>query len=39
VMASLAFYMYGDGAAGIVAREKPRWQSWIQECFPMPTGK
>jgi uncharacterized protein YndB with AHSA1/START domain len=38
VMASLAFYMYGDGAAGTVDRERPRWQSWIQGVFPMPTG-
>ena len=38
VMASLAFYMYGDDAAGTVARERPRWQSWIQERFPMPAG-
>jgi uncharacterized protein YndB with AHSA1/START domain len=38
VMASLAFYMYGDDSAGTVAREEPRWQSWIQENFQMPTG-
>jgi uncharacterized protein YndB with AHSA1/START domain len=38
VMASLAFYMYGEDAAGTVARERPRWQSWIQESFPMATG-
>jgi hypothetical protein len=37
-MASLAFYMYGDDAAGTVDRERPRWQSWIQEHFQMPTG-
>jgi uncharacterized protein YndB with AHSA1/START domain len=39
VMASLAFYMYGDDAPGTVARERPRWQSWVQERFSMPTGK
>ena len=38
VMASLAFYMFGEDAAGTVAREKPRWQSWIQRQFPAPTG-
>lgn len=38
VMAALTFYLYGDGAAGIVARETPRWQAWMQERFPMLTG-
>ena len=38
VMANLTFYMYGDKAAATVARETPRWQAWMQECFPMPTG-
>jgi uncharacterized protein YndB with AHSA1/START domain len=38
VMASLAFYMYGDDSAATVAREKPRWQSWIQQHLQMPTG-
>ena len=37
VMASLSFYLYGEQAAGIVARETPRWQAWMQERFPMPT--
>ena len=37
VMAALSFYLYGDQAAAIVARETPRWQAWIQERFPMPT--
>jgi uncharacterized protein YndB with AHSA1/START domain len=36
VMATFSFYLYGDQAAGTVAREKPRWQAWIQERFPMP---
>jgi uncharacterized protein YndB with AHSA1/START domain len=39
VMASLAFYMYGDDAAGTVARERPRWQSWLQECLSKQNGK
>ena len=38
VMASLAFYMYGDDAAATVTRERPRWQSWIQKRFPMKAG-
>src|SRR5437868_1618542 len=37
VMATLTFYLYGDQAAGTVARETPLWQAWIQERFPMPT--
>lgn len=36
VMAALSFYLYGDQAAGTVARETPLWQAWIQERFPMP---
>jgi uncharacterized protein YndB with AHSA1/START domain len=38
VMAGLTFYLYGDGAAATVARERPRWQAWLQERFPVPTG-
>ena len=37
VIATFSFYLYGDQAAGTVAREKPLWQAWIQERFPMPT--
>jgi len=37
VMAVLSFYLYGDQAAATVAREKPRWQAWVHERFPMPT--
>jgi uncharacterized protein YndB with AHSA1/START domain len=36
-MATLSFYLYGDQAAGTVARETPLWQAWIQERFPMPS--
>ena len=36
VMAAFGFYLYGDQAAATVAREKPLWQAWIQERFPMP---
>jgi hypothetical protein len=35
---TLSFYLYGDQAAGIVAREQPRWQAWINERFPMPAA-
>lgn len=36
VMATFNFYLYGDQAADIAARETPRWQSWIRERFPKP---
>jgi hypothetical protein len=36
VIAAFSFYLYGDQAAGTVARETPLWQAWIQERFPMP---
>jgi uncharacterized protein YndB with AHSA1/START domain len=39
VTAALTFYLYGDQAAGTVARETPLWQAWIQERFPMPTER
>ena len=35
-MVTLNFYLYGDQAAGTVAREAPLWQAWIQERFPTP---
>ena len=37
VIATFNFYLYGDHAAGTVARETPLWQSWIQKRFPTPT--
>ena len=37
VMVTFNFYLYGDQAAATAAREKPLWQSWIQERFPTPT--
>ena len=36
-MVALNLYLYGDQAAGTVARETPRWDAWFQERFPMPT--
>ena len=37
VIVAFSFYLYGDQAAGTVARETPLWQAWVQERFPMPT--
>jgi uncharacterized protein YndB with AHSA1/START domain len=36
IMVAVNFYRYGDEAAETVAREKPLWQGWIQQHFPMP---
>ncbi len=36
-MVTLSFYLYGDQAAGTVARETPLWHAWIQERFPTPS--
>jgi len=33
---AMNLYLYGDKAAGAVARETPLWQAWFQERFPMP---
>ena len=33
-MVTLSFYFYGDQAAGVVAREQPLWQAWMDEHFP-----
>jgi uncharacterized protein YndB with AHSA1/START domain len=33
-MVALSLYLYGDHAVENVAREKPRWEAWIQEHFP-----
>lgn len=38
IMVALSFYLYGDQAAGTVAREKPQWDAWFQKRFPMPAG-
>ncbi len=35
-MVTLSFYLYGDQAAGTVARETPLWEAWIQKSFPSP---
>ncbi len=36
-LVTLSVYLYGDQAAGTVARETPSWQAWIQERFPTPS--
>ena len=36
-MVTLNFYLYGDQAAGTVARETPLWEAWVQERFPTPS--
>ncbi|MFL5329418.1 MAG: SRPBCC family protein [Gemmataceae bacterium] len=37
IIVTLSFYLYGDQAASIVAREQPLWEAWIKERFPMPS--
>jgi uncharacterized protein YndB with AHSA1/START domain len=37
-MVTLSFYLYGEQAAGTVARETPAWDRWVQERFPAPSG-
>jgi hypothetical protein len=36
-MVAMNFYMYGDQAGDIVARETPVWEAWLQERFPTPS--
>ncbi len=36
-LVTLSVYLYGDQAAGTVARETPHWDAWIQERFPTPS--
>jgi hypothetical protein len=35
-LVTLSFYLYGDQAAGVVARQQPAWQAWIGKHFPAP---
>jgi len=35
-MVAMNLYLYGDQAAGTVARVTPLWQAWFQERFPIP---
>lgn len=32
------FYLYGDGAAAIMERDQPLWQTWLNERLPAPAG-
>jgi uncharacterized protein YndB with AHSA1/START domain len=36
IMIALNLYLYGDEAAGTVAREAPLWEAWLQKRFPPP---
>jgi uncharacterized protein YndB with AHSA1/START domain len=38
-MVTLSFYLYGDQAAGTVARETPLWHAWIEQRFPAPPSE
>jgi uncharacterized protein YndB with AHSA1/START domain len=34
VLVMISFFLYGDQAAGVMAREQPLWQAWMGEHFP-----
>jgi uncharacterized protein YndB with AHSA1/START domain len=36
VLAAFSFYLYGDQAAAAVSRERPLWQAWVLDRFPVP---
>lgn len=36
IMVGVNLYLYGDAATANVARESPKWQTWIAERFPAP---
>ncbi len=36
VMVHMAIYLYGAEAQAAVERDRPRWQAWMNERFPMP---
>jgi hypothetical protein len=33
VCVPVRFYLFGDQAPGVAAREEPRWQAWVNERF------
>jgi hypothetical protein len=35
---AMNLYLYGDQAAATVAHEKPLWDAWFQEHFPIPSA-
>ena len=32
----VCLYLYGEGAAAMVAREEPVWRAWLERLFPAP---
>lgn len=38
IMAAVNFYLYGDQAAGTVARESPLWDAWFRKHVPPPAA-
>ena len=36
-MIAMNFYLYGDQATSVVAREESKWQAWFEQQFPTPT--
>jgi len=36
IVFTVRFYLYGDDAAGAVARAEPAWLAWLNERFPFP---
>jgi uncharacterized protein YndB with AHSA1/START domain len=39
VYLSIRFYLYGDRASVVVARDQPLWQAWMKERFPFAGGE
>ena len=35
-MVAMSFYLYGDAATELAAREKPLWQAWLARPIPAP---
>jgi len=38
VQIMLSFYLFGEGAAAAVERDRAKWEKWIAERFPMPSS-
>ena len=36
ISVAMHFYLYGDKAAGTLARETPLWEAWFRKQFPTP---
>ncbi|HEU5309998.1 MAG TPA: SRPBCC domain-containing protein, partial [Candidatus Eisenbacteria bacterium] len=39
VCVSVRFYLYGEEARAIAAREEPVWSAWLARLFPAPVGQ